>query len=282
MSNILEILYFKYPNLDWCMNRLSLNPNTTNAMIEYDIERWNFLFLSMKPNLDFNLVRKYKKQWDHNLLSVNRNLTFDFVINNPYIKWNVSGVCAYVPVNKDILNNHDFKWDWSSLSKNISLTEDILETYYDKWDYYVLSSNKCITPAFIRRHLDRMWDWNKISNLFLAQNKPEIIQENLDLPWMLNKKDDCDCSSDYDNDHEETVKDYCLSQLKGLDLEKINKEELSENPNLTLNFILKNMKYIDIQSLSGNLFDYDNDTYRTKIYELLQKKNIKLANKSSS
>lgn len=178
-----------------------------------------FEFLSSNPNITLSHVLLYiEKPWNWFRLSKHQNIEFS-----------------------DIYNNLQFQWNWKGVSLNPNITSKHVIQYPElPWDYLYLSLNPNI--KFEDLNIFENWDWSALSN-----HVPyDYIMNNLDLPW--NFEELC-CNPTFTFNKLVKVPNILLNPWK---MSKIVKLEdtchfkfcfwsLSENPNLTLDFILEHV-----------------------------------------
>ena len=204
-----EVSNFK----NWDFDFLSLNPNIKFAdIIQYRYFNWNWRYVSSRDDLDFNFVfDNINLSWDWYQLSGNKNLTLEILDKNIDLNWD----WEMVSVNPKLTFTNPEKYpmiDFYYLSQNVNLTFDVVLNNLDNnWDFDQLSSHPNLTFDFLFNHIDIIeWNWyllSKHQNLSL-----DIIQEYFNLNYY---------------DHINSVHKW---DMKGL----------SENPNLTIDFIITN------------------------------------------
>ena len=204
-----EVSIFKNWNFDF----LSLNPNIKFVdIIQYRYFNWNWRYVSSKDDLDFNFVfDNINLSWDWYQLSGNKNLTLEILDKNIDLNWDLE----MVSVNPKLTFTNPKKYpmiDFYYLSQNVNLTFDIVLNNLDNnWDFDQLSSHPNLTFDFLFNHIDIIeWNWYLLSR---HQNLSfDIIQEYFNL------------------NHHDHINSVHKWDMKGL----------SENPNLTIDFIIRN------------------------------------------
>ena len=317
-QNITEDFILKYPNQNWNMcfliknnkitdfNALSKFRNIYEDIIDkYPNKQWDWEWLientdiNVENYIPFNLIEKYLDKWDYYYLSKNPNLTEKIILKYPNQNWDIkyliknnkitdfNALTRFKYINKKIINKYlDKSWDWKwlientnirvenyyHLSKNPNLTEEFILKYpYKDWDIeYLIKNNKItdfnalskfknITQDIIKKYSDKSWDWK----------------------WLIENT----------NIHVET---YISLKLIEEYYYKLNYYILSENPNLTKEFILKhpsqnwNIEYLinnnkitdfNILSKFKNITQYIINKYPDKPWDwewLIENTNIKL------
>lgn len=154
-----------------------------------------------------NLTSKNPFPWDWHGLSQNINLTADIIEQNINMPWSWYWLSLNPSITWELVQqNLDKKWCWYYLSRNPAITCEIIEqnSNYD-WDYYSMSFNPNLTWEFLNRNLNKNWHWYWVSAK--VNVTCEIIEQNLNsnnpLPW--------------------------------------NWVGLSQNPNITLDFVINNL-----------------------------------------
>jgi len=259
----------QYPTLDWSYKYFSKNPNLTFDIVLNDLrlasdtlyynfkklypdlstdklweklkevsnfKNWDFDFLSRNPNIKFADIIKYRYfNWNWRYVSGRDDLDFNFVFDNLNLTWDWYQLSGNKNLTLEILDkNIDLNWDWEMVSVNPKLTFTN-PNKYPKIDYYYLSQNPNLTFDVVLNNLDNNWDFDELSShpnlsFDFVFNHIDIIEWN----WYLlsrHKNLSFDIIQDYFNlnysDHINSVHKW---DMKGL----------SENPNLTIDFIIRN------------------------------------------
>jgi hypothetical protein len=201
--NITPNIIEKFINKDWNWTELSCNQNIDINFIKKYINKnwdWNYIFrykhldinfienirteiniewsiLSKNKNIDIDFIKKYENLLDlYNLCYYNPNLTKEYIIEN--LNKNIEIPDFY---QQQIIYN-PFESFYGIISRNeqSSLTFEIIENYPDiKWDYFILTSNINIPIDFIKKNLDKNFNWYHLS----LTVDIETIFENIELPW---------------------------------------------------------------------------------------------------
>ena len=248
LKSNLDCVYYKKFILD------PFNPfKYNNCIIKYS-NRFIWLIentditIECNKNIFMNLIKKYKEKWNYRILSYNPNLTEEFILKYPYKDWDIKyliennkitdfkALSKFNNINQYIIDKYPNKpWDWEwiieninikkhknkqnyrDLSYNPNITEEYILKYpYQNWDIrYLIKNNKItdfkalskfknITHCIIYKYLNKPWDWEWIfinTSIYIEEYIPLDIIEKYSYKW-----------------------DY---------------SELSYNPNLTEEFILK-------------------------------------------
>ena len=234
-----------------------------------------------ESNITIDFINKHPEiEWDWYWISSNKNITMDDIINNPDKPWNKIGICYNPNITLEYIQSYDDDyWYWNILANNEKLSMDIIEHYSHKLTQYsyALSCNENISWDFIARNLDKKWDWDTIVRY--SKINQEVIDKYPQFPFNFNTYDIIF--------NEYFTFDFIKKNLKTLynsigfsyyakmedivnnpDIEWFY-EYISENNNLTFEFINKNLdKGWDWCSISGNTFNYE------KRYSELVKKHL--------
>ena len=281
--NITEEFILKYPYKNWDIeyliennkitdfNTLSKFKNINQDIIDnYPDKLWNWEWLIENTNIN---IKKYKSKLDYYFLSYNPNITEEFILKYPDQNWDIEyliennkitdfiALSKFKNINQKIIFYYPNKpWDWEWLIQNTSITIEryiplyLIEKYKYNWFYCILSFNLNITEEFILNYPNQFWNIdhlienNKITNFKLLSrfkyiNKYTII-DYPDKPW------DWEWLIENTNiDVEKYIPLYLIEKYSY----KWNCWDLSYNPNLTEEFILKHLyKEWDIEYLIDN------------------------------
>ena len=204
----------------WHWYFISLNESITMNDVKNNLHLpWNYRQLSSNPNLTIKFVKKtINKQWNWNAISCNKAITMDDVRYNQHLPWSYISLSKNPNltiefVTENLRNKKGSKmipWDWNLITYNEAITmDDILNNPRLPWCYEWLPLNPNLTLDFVVNHLDNNWNWN----------------------WT-----NISC-------HEEISMDDFRKYLyppRNLVL-PLDYESLSENPNLTIDFVLENL-----------------------------------------
>ena len=267
--NIIEEFILKYPNKNWDIKYLINNNKITDFIIlskfkkitqgiinRYPNKPWDWEWLikntdiNVEKYISFNLIEKYQYKWNYYLLSKNPNITKEFILKYPYKNWNKLYLIKNNKINNNnilnkikniiimiqgifyLIKNIKFKFEYNNGSIKLSIfqkfTEEfILKNLYFNWDIdYLIKNNKItnfkalskfkdINQETIDKYPNKQWDW-------------EWLIENTDI----------------------SVEKYIQFDLIKKYPYKWNCQNLSKNPNITEDFILKypyqnwNIKYL--------------------------------------
>ena len=169
------------------------------------------------------------KSWNFNCLSLNPNISEKFIENNIKSPWN-----------------------WYYLSKILYFTEDFIKKYSDKFTWQTLFRNKSLTLNLIDDYLQKNELSDKLSDntRYLSQNPNLFTPNPKDTEKFIIKYiDKLDLNQIFQ--HSNFTLDHLEYFLKNGIINKIDYFYLSRNPNLTIDFIEKNItKNWDWQNLS--------------------------------
>jgi hypothetical protein len=254
----------QYPTLDWSYKDFSKNPNLTFDIVLNDLresfdllynnvtssniglshallwdklkksstlKNWNFDFLSLNPKIKFSDIVKYKHfYWNWRYVSSRDDLDFTFVFDNLNLNWDWYQLSHNKNLTLEILdNNINLDWDWKMVSANSNLTFTNPKKY-PKINYEYLSKNSNLTFDVVNNLDINYWNFDELS-----------FHPNLSFnfvfgwDWYLlsrHPKLSLDIIQDYFNlNYYDRVNSKHKWEMKGL----------SENPNLTIDFIVKNI-----------------------------------------
>jgi hypothetical protein len=138
---------------------------------------WKYFLLRNNPNFTWEIMSKYfpseyfppndAESWKD--LSINKSITWDVVKKNldkPW-DWEYLSECMKITmgeVKENIRSDHPAPWcfDYLAINPYISL-EDIENTPEFLEHVWKLSHNKNITWEFVKKNLDKIWNWIAIS-----------------------------------------------------------------------------------------------------------------------
>lgn len=241
-------------NLDfpWSYKDLCANPNISfDFMLEFAIKptakvdlNWNEL--SKNESISMEIIDQYHSYpWSDTFISCNPNISSNYILNNgKNRKW----VMAYVSANKAITERDIYKklldFNYTNLSSNPNLpAKYINDNLSYNWNMHSVSSNPNITPTDIETYHNIPWDYNGFS-----------INKNISMNYVLNKKNQLWSAQYLLTNSAITLKDID-NNLDYFDSLISNKEKyISSNPNITINWIEKNIRLIDWKRLSMNNF----------------------------
>jgi len=270
----------QYPTLDWSYKYFSKNPNLTFDIVLNDLrlasDTLYYNFKKLYPDLSTDkLWEKLKensnfKNWNFDFLSLNPNIKFADIIQYRYFNWNWRYVSGRDDLDFNfVFDNLNLNWDWYQLSGNKNLTLEILDKNID-WDWEMVSANPKLTFTNLNKY-------PKID--YLSQNPNltfDVVLNNLynDLNWDVDKlSSHPNLSFDFVFNHIDIIEWnwYLLSRHKNLSFDiiqdyfnlnysdhinsvhKWDMKGLSENPNLTIDFIIRNhTEHWDWKEISRN------------------------------
>lgn len=209
--NLLEKVFFEYPNAPFDYSVLSYNPNLTAKMLRARPKKgWNFRLLSnnetyhteqreLVPEIPWemdHIARFPRVSWEdlrnptitgkddikYTRFSRNPNITWEIVRDNPKCDWNHYFLSENLSIPiQVIMENLGFGWDPTFVSARNDVTWEIVQNNPNfPWKWKILS-RYCVTWENIRDNPEKPWDLE-----YVSANKnitPEIIQENPTFPW---------------------------------------------------------------------------------------------------
>jgi hypothetical protein len=230
-------------NIDkpWNWTSIGLNPNITWDIVQTNQTfptgsrkgekiPWDNYYLLSNKNFTWEIISKHlpPKDFDEwNNLSYNKNITWKIVKENLDKPWFWGPLCLHIKVTmkeirKNLRSDNPAPWDFYHLAMNPNISlEDIENT--PKFLEYTrsLSSNKNITWEFIKKHLDKPWNWYVVSN---NHNITWNMIKNIRIP----------------------VKDLCVEDHLDAPDENISPwyaAGVSYNPNITWEIIIANPEF---------------------------------------
>lgn len=236
---------------------------------ENPMRPWIYQSLSFHKDITIDYVIDHPAlPWTYYDLSKHKNITLNDILDNPELPWNYTSLGANPNITLDMIQEYDLPWDFNiGVSNNPNLNIEFVLNNIDKkwnWDYI---SEKVATENAVRMYPALPWNFNNLtinSNISL-----EFIRENPELPWIYSKLatnpnatfEDCenyveiDLELMYKRFSKNMLNKYlydCLDKhllFKYADLDDIEKyigdiipDCLSENSNVSLDFIKKHMK----------------------------------------
>ena len=126
--------------------------------------------------------------WDLSKMSSNPHISLDFVERTGYVvdvlqMHSIFGPDGAVVEQQQLplMNTGSNDWDWALLSSNPAMT--LLDLGRDElpWSWPEASANPNLTWEFVMAHLDRNWDWSRLS----ANLPLERILADATHPWSM-------------------------------------------------------------------------------------------------
>jgi len=116
----LERIILAYPDKEWDMKWLSMNPNISLKFIDDNQKfEWDFQYLSQHPKLTSEFIKKYNnKEWNKYFLANNQNLSIEYIFENIEFDYhktlNIS--CNHTLTIDFIKKNLNYPWAWNALT----------------------------------------------------------------------------------------------------------------------------------------------------------------------
>ena len=165
--------YFQTNNINW--NSLSNNLNLNIEFIKkFKHQPWNLLSLFNNKLITIddiiNLFNLNEYVFDSHLwykLTSNKNIDLTFIEKHPEFHWDIHRFGSGINYRKDLtiefIDSHSqFSWNWEIISQNIHYKE--IENNIDRlWYWREVSKNKSINNDFIRRFIDKQWDFEYLT-----------------------------------------------------------------------------------------------------------------------
>ena len=247
-SNIGVILFHQCVSVEYiisCCERV--HPSSTEWKSISMNPNWNFTDQIHLEFLEKNINKLYC-----DILSMNKTLTIDFLEKHREKNWNWELLIYHESLPQDLIDEwfleSFFKYgavSWSRISCCYVLSEKIIDEYADKVDWYNISKFHRLTTEFMKKY------WNKFSVCSLMENKTltkDLIDENIEkimeIPAMYRSKIlRLPCTT------LDLIEKYFVESKSYLSW-----QEISSNPNLTLEFVEKNYDKMNWEQLSYNCY----------------------------
>lgn len=191
MNDFIELV--KSRNIKWNWYAMSNSPYFSWKLVKlFPDEQWNWSMLSFRATWK-KIVSNPHFPWQWYNVSYNPNITWDIISKNKHIKWDWHNISRNPNITLEIIldnldlssfssdDNQPPKWNWKLLTTILSL-ETILLNPDLGWEWYDgVSYKDGITMDIVKKHLNRLWDWNVLTRHHNITFK--IIKNNPDLPW---------------------------------------------------------------------------------------------------
>jgi hypothetical protein len=214
LTNHLWTLIKLYPTKKWNRDAILENPNTALNLLNHDIfseltSDWYQFHLSNNPNLTFDFIQTHDYAWNLWGLIQNKNIPLQYLLNTNF------------KVNENSIYNKILYFD---LSYCPNLTWDFIKKHLDKhWDWPILIQHPCITLDIVIEF--NLWHENFSVNPNVTM---EIVTENPNFGW------DYDVMSSNPN--------LTWKFITECEIEKWNWYEISKHKNITWQIIFENPK----------------------------------------
>ena len=266
--------------LDWDWQAMQGNPNVTMD----DLSKWpgelDFSRISYNPNLtpEFYWQHGEEHDWSYYLITFNRRFNPEFFVNKP----DCISLCVNITLDFIAKNPH-LIYCWYSVFQNLKPDQDFLRYAEINNAYYHLPVNSDdsyvgiyafaqLTPAFIDEIFER-WprlkqhiDYYSMSfNEHLSLADMEEIEKkhparrggHFRACWNLDQ-----IAQRGDIMPEDILKSPLFTAQYS---EEKLLNAISRNPNITVDFVRKNKKYIDLYQFYRNLFLWDKNAYKISL-----------------
>lgn len=223
-------------------------PKKCNSLVKFlesfPNENWSWFHISKNPNITWDYVQKnLDKPWSKKGLSLNPSITWEIIQANPDFGWNFQALSLNPSITWEIIQaNPDFPknsgiptpWDWENISRNpnitweiilvnptlpwnrtvaykyIPMTEETFSTMNKTPEFFgYFSENPSLTLGMILKEPNGNWIWERVSA------NPGIKMEN--------------------------IIEYPAYPKHPGKMLPWNYGGLSRNPNITWDFIMKNL-----------------------------------------
>ena len=180
--------------------------------------------VSEREDLTWELIQKYSSlSWSVDSLS--RLAPLDYIIEHPEQTWNYYEISARKDLTIDFIKEFQDLLDFEIISENINI-EDVINNPELPWDYIALSINSKVTSDDLINHSELPWDYQVLS----AHIDVNFVYANPQCDWY------------YPSLYDRIKLDLILpSGNKYINDDHIKYCYLSENPNLTIDYILEHL-----------------------------------------
>ncbi len=268
-----EYVFRKYPfiidKINW--NNFTLNSSFKLKYLYNNPDRkWNWYVLSSDKNIDLSFIlQNSNKSWLFDRIYERKDLDFNkYIKDNPHFLWDYKKLSHNTSISLDTINKFKDKlWDWNILTNIYKNSLENISKYADlNWNWYMISESDNITVDYIKKHIYKNWNWYMLSEKKIFDLEFILEYPGKDYNWnFLDIKFDI-----------ETIKkckdmpiNWCrVSSSQYLRMEDIEKyihfpwcwKGISENPNLTLDFMKKyESELFNFKSIVNN--KYNNHLY---------------------
>jgi hypothetical protein len=176
--------------------------NVSIDMVKENTSGWNWMLLSTVMRLK-DIMQNPSLNWDWRIVigregvdhlqllsiipstyipSLTKVTPIDVVISNLNAGWSISILCERPELDfrKHVLPNLGVvEWDFFLLGTLVPL--DVVEEYEDLFDYTSLSYNQHITFDFVKRRLNKPWNWDVLCKYMICNI--EDIVSNPKFKW---------------------------------------------------------------------------------------------------
>lgn len=219
----------------------------------------------------WTLINKYPyKKWDWPGVFYNPNTTVaqikklmarnKIVKQNQTVKINWHWVACNTGIDDfGFISKHITRKGWYKLCSCSRYIFKVIEKYpNDKWDWLMLSNNPYLTMEFINKFPNKRWDWE-----YISRNKAITMQmmvDNPDKPWNDYRfiGHNPNLTIEMVDAHIDSIDRYAwpyISANPGIKMEDIEerlkddryrwtKKDISRNPNLTIDFVVRHPENI--------------------------------------
>ena len=174
------------------------------------------------------------------------NILEKLLIIFPDKEWNYYHLASNLNINMKIIERyHSYKnWNWTKLNSKVYLTKEFVEKYQNQLDWYHLAKNPVLTQDLIIKYLPKIKQITKYKKFRINQSislNPNIFSKNFEETknFILKYQDELLWYNMFINSG--FTLEYLDYFLKNEIIKNIDWMSLSQNPNLTLDFIEKNI-----------------------------------------
>lgn len=322
--NITMDFILKNREFPWKFEYISENPNLNMEMIKmFPKENFNFNAISLNSNISFvDIIKNNEFPWNWDNISRNPNITESIIISNLDKPWNWDILMSNINISQEFIINNlnktsNNKTTWKYISSNPNIKEDFIEKYINNISFYELSMyNNNMSLEFVIKHKKHFVKHDCVIHFVSCNfnNIKEIFEKYLnDFPWnfealiitcniteelidkYFSKIQFLKVKDKHLNDeflweyicHNDSLTEELIEKYynKG---KPIDWEIISNNPNISIDFILKHIdkswnwcaiseqnNNITLENLNINLIEFSslsiNDFNYYKINKILGK-----------
>jgi hypothetical protein len=263
-ENITLDIIKKYYYLNWDWEGLSYNPNLTINFIEKNIDKpWNWHNISANRSIPFHIIDKFPhKPYDFIILSNRKDLDLDIVYKYKYLDWNWNFISCNQNINYEDYKNYEelIPWKLYFLTENPNMNNkwfmELLQKYSDKINN--IYDNNHLNPLMRLNRSNIHYDNVYASNNF---NWFSISKQNISIDtikYIHNLNNNLLCWSKLSSNI--YIDEFTIE--KNLEL-PWNWNFISQNPNISISFIERNIDKMNFIDLALNDFGhfYKNEAY---------------------
>ena len=238
-------------------NEISHNPNLTPKFYWQHGDECNWSYYNIAFNKRFNPEFFVNKTY--HCLTLCANITLDFITKNPHLYYHWYYIFRTLKPNQDfvryaeinnayhVMENSDKPY--TGVYEFAQLTPAFIDEIFELWprlrlhiDYYSMSFNEHLSLADMEE-IEKKHPARRGGHFRARWNLDQIAQRGDIMP--------------------EDILKSSLFTAQYSEKELLN--AISRNPNITVDFVRKNKKYIDLYQFYRNLFLWDKNAYKISL-----------------